>query len=118
MSYLFKDFDKAYLFAYGMDMSQTVKRMRNFCKASNISVAGVFGTDSYDMTKIKQAFKALIESIMENGVQYFVVVKSVDSILIGFKEMDFTSNLVDRGAIAVWCLDEHTLLVNPEKAAL
>ena len=57
-----------------------------------------------------------IKDIEENGVRSFLIVKSEYSLCLGFKEMEQLQDLIERGAIVVWCLDEHGLLVNPEKA--
>lgn len=116
MNSLLKNYDDAFLFAYGPDMDQTIERMHRFCEASNIGPWSPICTPSDDIKDVKVAFAKLINYITENCLRSFLIVKSEDSILLGFKEMEQVQNLVESGAIAVWCLDEHVLLVNPEKA--
>ncbi len=119
MAFLFKNYDCAFLFAYGYDKEETVKRMKDFCSSSNISVYGcAFGPGTCNREDVKQDFAAVIQAMKENGMPCFLIVKSVDSLLIGFKEMEEISQMVERGEIVVWCLDEHAMLANPARASL
>ena len=114
-----QNFDCAFFFFFGDERKDTLKRMENFCLASNI---GVFGRElkpkSCGLTGVRRYFTEVMDAIEENGLQCFLIVKSVDSLLIGFKEMDRLAQMVERGGIAVWCLDERALLVNSEKTIL
>ena len=116
MKYMLEDYPAAFLFAYGKYRKTTIERMNRFCEATNLNAMCEFGTVSDDIKDVKQEFSKLIYSIDENGLGAFLVVESLDSILIGFKEMEQLYDLIERREIIVWCLDEHALLVNPEKA--
>jgi len=116
MDSLLKNYDNAFLFVHGKDDECTLLRMQAFCIANNINILSLAHAESDDKKVINTAFVELIKDIEENGVQSFLIVKSEDSLCLGFKEMEQLQDLIERGAIVVWCLDEHALLVNPEKA--
>ena len=116
MDSLLKNYEDAVLFVHGKDKEYTLARMKAFCMASNINILELAQTKSDDKKVINKTFAELVNDIKENGVRSFLIVKSEDSLCLGFKEMEQLQDLIERGAIVVWCLDEHALLVNPEKA--
>ena len=116
MNSLLKNYDNAFLFVHGKDNECTILRMQAFCIANNINILELAQTKSDDKKVINKTFVELVKDIKERGVRSFLIVKSGDSLCLGFKEMEQLQDLIERGAIVVWCLDEHALLVNPEKA--
>lgn len=111
-----KNYGNAFLFVNGKDKEYTLARMKAFCMASNINILELAQTKSDDIKVVNKTFVELINDIKENCFQGFLIVKSEDSLCLGFDEMELLQDLIESGAIAVWCLDEHVLLVNPEKA--
>ena len=116
MDSLLKNYDNAFLFVHGKDDECTLLRMQAFCIANNINILELAQTKSDDKKVINKTFVELVKDIKENCFQGFLIVKSEDSLCLGFDEMELLQDLIESGAIAVWCLDEHVLLVNPEKA--
>lgn len=111
-----KNYENAVLFVHGEDKEYTLARMKAFCMASNINILELAQTKSDDIKVINNTFVELVNDIKENVFRSFLIVKSEDSLCLGFKEMELLQDLIESGAIAVWCLDEHTLLINPAKA--
>lgn len=116
MKNLLKNYENAVLFVHGKDEEYTLARMKAFCMASNINMLELAQTKSDDIKVINKTFVELVNDIKENCFQGFLIVKSEDSLCLGFEEMEQLQDLIDCGTIVVWCLDEHALLINPEKA--
>lgn len=108
MYYIFKGLDNVCLFCDRQDLGA----LYEFCKTNGINKFNEYVFCADTMIDIKAKFYKLIDSINKKGGQSLLVVKSVYSFIPGLKEMSIIHDLVKRKIIAIWCIDEHSLIIN------